>query len=217
MRGGQASPPRAKPWENASSNIVASVVGWFRETGKEDIEADIAKIIALVDDDMRDLVKRFNCPGPNATHGFIHFKDGCVEQDIWSFRSSFNSNAPVFTIKGGKKAFIGPKKGRDQMQVDMQISNLFKAMCEIRKVEFEYGEQQALKAQAAGIRRGYKRQAAIWADEYRVVLWNYDKDEIEWDDYKLRLCKFRWDEVVKVQAQMARDRIQQNGKGGGRR
>ena len=99
VRGGQAFFLRAEPWENASTNIVASVGGLDRETGKEGFEADIAKIIALVDVDVRDFVKRHNCLGPNANYGFITFKDGCVEDDIWRSPSSFNSNAFDFTIK----------------------------------------------------------------------------------------------------------------------
>lgn len=101
------------------------------------------------------------------------------------------------------------------MQVDMQIGNIFKAMCKLRKVDFEYGEQQGLKAQAVGLRRGYKKQVAIWADEHRVVWWDWESEVAQWDDYNLRLTQFRWDEIVKEQAVMAKARLEA-GKGKGK-
>ena len=66
-------------------------------------------------------------------------------------------------LADGHPFTLGPRKSRDDMMIDMEIANTFKAVCFLRGVEFEYKERnQATRAIAVGIKRGYVKNPAVW-------------------------------------------------------
>ena len=105
----------------------------------------------------------------------MHLKSGYSIDDMWNIRQGLWCD-----LLDGHPYTIGPRKSRDDMMIDMEIAATFKAVCYLRGVEFAFNERnQARRAIAVGIKRGYVNNPAGWVDGVKIVQWNWDTNEVD--------------------------------------
>ena len=126
---------------------------------------------------------------------FVHLKPGYSIDDMWNVRQAL-----WYDLPGGHPFTIGPRKSRDDMMIDMEIVAIFKAVCYLRGVEFAFKERnQATKAIAVCIQRGYVTNPVVWVDGVKIAQWNWDTNEVEFcDQSMMEICDMTRQEIQRA-------------------
>ena len=154
---------------------------------------------------MKKMVDRWRANGSRCTSAFMHMKAGYTFDDLWNLR-----NALMFDMAEGHPYTIGPRKSRDDLMIDMEIANTFKAICWLRCVEFEFKERnQATQAIAVGVKRGYVKNQAVWVDGIKIAAWNWETNEVDLcDESMMDIADMTRQEIMRAIKALAVKRVE---------
>ena len=133
----------------------------------------------------------------------MHLKP--VIDDLWNIRHALMSD-----FADGHPLTRGPRKSRDDMMIDIEIANTFKAVCFLCGVKFEYKERsQAIRAMAVCIKQGSGNNPAIWVDGIKIAACNFDTHEVELcDESMMEIADMTRQEIMRATKVLAVKRVE---------
>ena len=129
------SPPPSFGSPTGAGTVIQclTINGWPKDTPSKDVEDEVKKWLSQISDFYQSLVKRVSAAGVKATSCFIHMTYDAVEEDMWELRTALLSVLPQDHTFN-----IGPRKSKDEMKVDYEVSSVFKSVCALKGVHFPH-------------------------------------------------------------------------------